>query len=1174
MSKQIYTVVCTDLNDYVNWQVELLEYSWSRINQPGKLVRLVACEDDVELPTHRHAEVYRTPSSNTQPNSDDVYVCYNRLYSLQKWLKDEKINGTILVVDCDVVFTRPINTEVVKGNPIGQHWLDYGVPDSTAKVIQQASSVDLEQLQAVTWPMLIDADDLRSLLPRWIEMTLSIRHATKAQESDMYAFLVAAKELKLSLELGNVAAFMPWPEDKVVNAPLIHYCQVVKDKNDDRIWGKWRYQPWDRIPRAAEARLDYCRDLLKMLDDFACLKNSEVTCQSKTIFIAIASYCDAELVDTIESCLSKARFPHNLRFGICHQFDNDDPLTSDTCLDSFSDDSRFRYVIYDYRESQGGCWARNIVQQLYDNETYTMQIDSHTQMVESWDVILINMLESLPSDKPLITAFPPLYTVDNGHKTYQQIEDLSQVRSAFATGWSPGGWLEHTQKLVPEHTLQPRCTRILSGAFVFTTGEWNDVVRQDPKFLYVGEEFALTLRSFTHGYDLFDPEQIVCWHRLHPTQNRKFRNDNSEDTCLAKHNLAISRLSLLIDGDINGELGQFTLGKQRTLEDFARFSGIDCINKTVSDEARNGVPISPTIVNQQYQTSTWKKGDTSMEPIIDLTIYTKNMEPLVLACYESTPVLVSLFDALKNKSDTPNDLIYLELGNEGQETVYFKKKDLVSINTSPPLSHEFFARLSSLSNSNFPRQTDQQHNQQPSPHNRIDDNWKIWIWRNISRGCSKDSIFKQLIEHGFRWQDVVSELGHQPSAPLEEIIVDAQAIADQGDYKPNPIAKRLDSSKIEIYQIDDFLNQDECQALVQIMRENQTPSTVAGELGDTVSEIRTSTSCVFGANNDEHGLAEIVRSRLCEVIGINPNYAEQLQGQFYEKGGEYKAHYDWFEPGTPSFYEQAAQSKGGQRTWSVVIYLNHVLSGGETRFENADITIYPKQGRLVFWNNLDADGLPSDNALHQACPVIEGHKAILTLWFRTFGDGDMFTRQKHEMIPPYTRLGIGKRKISDHLFSKLTDFYQNASSSDQRDEFVEGGFLVNKPDQVPSRLIDIPEQLRHGIIAELLPICERWSNTELEFSALYGMRIYARGTSLKIHTDTISTHIISVILNVAQQVDQDWPLDIDDHMGRRHSIVMQPGEIVLYEGARLPHGRSTSFNGDAFANIFLHFRPK
>jgi prolyl 4-hydroxylase len=42
----------------------------------------------------------------------------------------------------------------------------------------------------------------------------------------------------------------------------------------------------------------------------------------------------------------------------------------------------------------------------------------------------------------------------------------------------------------------------------------------------------------------------------------------------------------------------------------------------------------------------------------------------------------------------------------------------------------------------------------------------------------------------------------------------------------------------------------------------------------------------------------------------------------------------------------------------------------------------PKKGTAVIWNNLGPDGAPNYNTLHAAMPVEEGHKAIVTKWFR------------------------------------------------------------------------------------------------------------------------------------------------------------------------------------------------
>ena len=41
---------------------------------------------------------------------------------------------------------------------------------------------------------------------------------------------------------------------------------------------------------------------------------------------------------------------------------------------------------------------------------------------------------------------------------------------------------------------------------------------------------------------------------------------------------------------------------------------------------------------------------------------------------------------------------------------------------------------------------------------------------------------------------------------------------------------------------------------------------------------------------------------------------------------------------------------------------------------------------------------------------------------------------------------------------------------------------------------------------------------------MYGIRRYLNGSWLSLHLDTVHTHVISVILQIDQDVDQDWPL--------------------------------------------------
>ena len=46
-----------------------------------------------------------------------------------------------------------------------------------------------------------------------------------------------------------------------------------------------------------------------------------------------------------------------------------------------------------------------------------------------------------------------------------------------------------------------------------------------------------------------------------------------------------------------------------------------------------------------------------------------------------------------------------------------------------------------------------------------------------------------------------------------------------------------------------------------------------------------------------------------------------------------------------------------------------------------------------------------------------------------------------------------------------------------------------------------------------------------------------------------------------------------DKFGNAALVYLQPGDMVLYEGAYFKHGRPMRFKGNMFANIFTHFAP-
>ena len=131
------------------------------------------------------------------------------------------------------------------------------------------------------------------------------------------------------------------------------------------------------------------------------------------IFIQIASYRDPQLIPTIKDAINNAKTPKNLVFSIARQFHPDDKFDD---LSEYENDNRFRILNIPYEESKGVCWARHLTQQLYQEEEYTLQIDSHMRFEKNWDKTLIDMIKGLQKKghkKPLLTGYVSSFDPDN-----------------------------------------------------------------------------------------------------------------------------------------------------------------------------------------------------------------------------------------------------------------------------------------------------------------------------------------------------------------------------------------------------------------------------------------------------------------------------------------------------------------------------------------------------------------------------------------------------------------------------------------------------------------------------------------------------------------------------------------------------------------------------------------
>ena len=126
----------------------------------------------------------------------------------------------------------------------------------------------------------------------------------------------------------------------------------------------------------------------------------------------------------------------------------------------------------------------------------------------------------------------------------------------------------------------------------------------------------------------------------------------------------------------------------------------------------------------------------------------------------------------------------------------------------------------------------------------------------------------------------------------------------------------------------------------------------------------------------------------------------------------------------------------------------------------------------------------------------------------------------------------------------------------------------------PSYMYHLPVKTKEIIFETLKPIMQEWSGIpKLKGVSCYGVREYRRDAWLREHVDTGTTHIISGIMQIKKNITTDWPLTFIDHDGKRHYITLEEGDLLLYESATCLHGRPIPFNGEFFANVFIHYMP-
>lgn len=390
-----------------------------------------------------------------------------------------------------------------------------------------------------------------------------------------------------------------------------------------------------------------------------------------SIFISIAAYRDPQLEPTIRDCIAKAKKPERLRFGICWQKE------SNETIHDLEDHPHIRIHDIDWKESKGACWARHIIQKnLFHNERFYLQLDSHHRFVPNWDEELISLYyhAKMKSIKPLIGSYATTYWPSDD----KNLRNEPYRINTFDTFTTDGDLISRPVFMSNHATIKEPLVpaRLLSGHYIFGDGFFAHECMYDPNYYFRGEELVLSARAYTNGYDMFHPTKTLVWHEyLRKEQHKHWVDHTSSNGFVveAEHRNIRSkeRQRKLFGMDpCNIDFKQYNLGTIRDLHEYELFAGIDFKRRRVHKYCADIRGDSPNPYKMTEEE--WNNG--------------------MLIPYQYTVE----WDLNKIPDNTEYDLWFF--GFENEKNVLLWRKDFTA---DDPYYHQFFTKKHNRHTANF-----------------------------------------------------------------------------------------------------------------------------------------------------------------------------------------------------------------------------------------------------------------------------------------------------------------------------------------------------------------------------------------------------------------------------------------------------------------------------------------
>lgn len=315
------------------------------------------------------------------------------------------------------------------------------------------------------------------------------------------------------------------------------------------------------------------------------------------MFIGLSAFRDGvRCGHTIYDAFEKAKHPELISIGVVEQIIADQDAH---CVDTYCAEYRKKHntdtcphmdrisvIEVDAYDAKGPMVARAQQGTLIQDEEFCLQVDGHSEFNENWDADLYTMWRQTQNEYAVLSTY--INHVGNMRKESPN----GEVPMLCNLMWGQHNMVRLEGAAAASCMSRPKLSPLWGAGLSFSKCHAETAVPVDKygEYIFDGEEFSRAARLWTHGYDFYTPNRNVVFHNYtaphrDPPANGKPNPKNLNGPTVKK---AVNRLKHWLGIPYEGEadlreIEMYGAGPQRTLDQFAEWTGIDLKNKDIKN---------------------------------------------------------------------------------------------------------------------------------------------------------------------------------------------------------------------------------------------------------------------------------------------------------------------------------------------------------------------------------------------------------------------------------------------------------------------------------------------------------------------------------------------------------------------------------------------------------------